>query len=115
MIAAVDNDPKMELPTINKTDSHRLESEIDAMEAELKPLKNFLLPGGAHAAAAMHLARAVCRRGERLMADLTAQHPDFDAAVIFRYLNRLSDWCFVAARCINHDQGMEEPIWQSDL
>lgn len=114
MIAAVGAESKMELPQIGAAETERLESEIDAMDATLKPLTNFLLPGGAPAAATMHLGRAVCRRAERLIADLTDQFADFESAEVFRYLNRLSDWCFIAARHINHSAAVDEPIWTSN-
>jgi len=113
MVASVGADSKMELPSIELADSQRLESEIDVMNAELTPLTNFLLPGGADAAATMHLARAVCRRAERLIADLVDQFPEFDSSGVFKYMNRLSDWCFIAARFINHVEDIAEPIWDN--
>jgi cob(I)alamin adenosyltransferase len=88
----------------------RLEAEIDAMNAELEPLRSFVLPGGTQAAAAMHLARTVCRRAERHMAEL-ASNPDepvSDAAL--RYINRLSDYLFVAGRYVN-TRGKADVLW----
>ena len=88
----------------------RLEREIDAMNAELKPLRSFVLPGGSAGAAALHVARTVCRRAERLLVELTAEpdEPVSEAAV--RYLNRLSDLLFVASRYVN-DRGDRDVLW----
>ncbi|WP_299361653.1 cob(I)yrinic acid a,c-diamide adenosyltransferase [uncultured Paracoccus sp.] len=81
----------------------RLESEIDAMNAALDPLRSFILPGGSPLAAHLHLARTVARRAERRATDLAAGGDVNPAAI--RYLNRLSDWLFVAARVANVDAG----------
>ena len=89
----------------------RLEAEIDAMNAELPPLQSFILPGGTPAAAALHLARTVARRAEREAVRLVeAGEPVSGPAM--RYLNRLSDHLFVAARYAN-DKGAAEVFWQS--
>ena len=85
-----------------------LESEIGRMEEELPKLKGFILPGGSAPAIALHLARAVCRRAERSAAALGAQAPAGTTA----YLNRLSDWLFVAARWANHGAGRKETLWK---
>ncbi len=87
----------------------RLESEIDAMNARLQPLKSFILPGGSAASAQLHLARCVVRRAERLMTALAEVEPVNDAAV--RYINRLSDHLFVLARHLN-DDGADDVLWQ---
>jgi cob(I)alamin adenosyltransferase len=88
----------------------RLEREIDAMNAELKPLRSFVLPGGSAGAAALHVARTVCRRAERGLVELAAEpdEPVSEAAV--RYLNRLSDLLFVASRYVN-DRGDRDVLW----
>ena len=86
----------------------RLESEIDAMNAELKPLTSFILPGGSAAAAHLHLARTIVRRAERLMTEL-AEHEAVNPAAI-KYANRLSDHLFVAARFAN-DKGAGDVLW----
>jgi cob(I)alamin adenosyltransferase len=86
----------------------RLEHEIDALNAELKPLDSFILPGGSPAAAWLHLARTVARRAERLMAALAEREAVGDAAL--RYANRLSDHLFVLARHLN-DKGAEDVLW----
>ena len=79
----------------------RLEHEIDALNADLLPLKSFVLPGGSPAAAAMHVARAVSRRAERLMVGLAAEPGEKVGAPALKYINRLSDFLFVAARHLN--------------
>lgn len=86
----------------------RLEREIDAMNADLKPLRSFVLPGGSALAAHLHLARTVSRRAERLAVELAAAEGVNPAAA--RYLNRLSDWFFVAARVAN-DGGRADVLW----
>lgn len=86
----------------------RLEREIDAMNAELRPLTSFILPGGAPAAAWLHLARTVCRRAERLICALAGKEAVNVAAI--RYVNRLSDHLFVLARHLN-DNGAGDVLW----
>ena len=86
----------------------RLEHEIDRMNERLKPLTSFILPGGAPAAAALHLARTVCRRAERLICELAQHEPVNDAAI--HYINRLSDHLFVLARHLNGD-GATDVLW----
>jgi len=88
----------------------RLEAEIDAMNADLAPLRSFVLPGGSPAAAALHLARTVCRRAERLMVELAAQPEEIVGAPALKYINRLSDFLFVASRTVN-DQGRRDVLW----
>jgi cob(I)alamin adenosyltransferase len=86
-----------------------LEHDIDAMESELAPLKTFILPGGSLAAAQLHVARTVCRRAERLV---VALNDDDDATKSsITYLNRLSDFLFVAARFANHKNGVADVPW----
>jgi len=86
----------------------RLEREIDAMNAELKPLNSFVLPGGTAAAAYLHLARTIVRRAERLIVEL-AQHETLNPSAI-KYANRLSDHLFVASRFAN-DKGAKDVLW----
>jgi cob(I)alamin adenosyltransferase len=86
----------------------RLEAEIDAMNASLEPLRSFILPGGSALAAQLHLCRTVSRRAERLAVEL-ASVEDINQHAI-KYLNRLSDWCFVAARIANND-GKDDVLW----
>jgi cob(I)alamin adenosyltransferase len=89
----------------------RLETEIDAMNGELPPLASFVLPAGTPAAAALHLARTVCRRAERETVRLVEAGEPVSGPAL-RYLNRLSDWLFVAARFAN-DRGAAEVFWKS--
>lgn len=86
----------------------RLEAEIDAMNARLAPLRSFVLPGGSPLAAHLHLCRTVCRRAERLAVELATVEAVNPQAVI--YLNRLSDWFFVAGRIAN-DEGRADVLW----
>jgi cob(I)alamin adenosyltransferase len=86
----------------------RLEAEIDALNAAMAPLTSFVLPGGAPAAAALHVARTVCRRAERSCVALAEREPVSPEAL--KYLNRLSDLLFVAARHAN-DQGRADVLW----
>jgi cob(I)alamin adenosyltransferase len=88
--------------------STRLETELDRLNADLSPLDSFVLPGGSAPAAYMHLARTVCRRAERAAVALAAQSPINPAALT--YLNRLSDFLFVAGRWCN-DQGASDVKW----
>ena len=86
----------------------RLEGEIDAMNADLQPLRSFVLPGGSALAAHLHVCRTVARRAERLVVELAASEAVNPLAV--RFLNRLSDWFFVAARVAN-DGGKGDVLW----
>lgn len=88
----------------------RLEREIDQLNAELEPLNSFVLPGGTAAAACLHLARTVSRRAERLMVALAAQPNEPVGAPALRYINRLSDFLFVASRYVN-DKGRADVLW----
>jgi len=89
----------------------RIEAEIDRMNDQLPPLTSFILPGGTPAAAALHLARTVCRRAERDAVRLIEAGEPISAPSL-RYLNRLSDFLFVAARWAN-DRGQAEVFWKS--
>jgi cob(I)alamin adenosyltransferase len=89
-----------------------LESAIDRYEAELEPLKQFVLPGGAPAAAHLHLARAVCRRAERRVVTLMRASREPVAGETVVYLNRLSDLLFVLARAVNRRSGRGDEPWQ---
>ena len=86
----------------------RLEHEIDAMNDRLTPLRSFVLPGGTPLAAHLHLCRTTCRRAERLVVELSAHELVNPEAI--RYLNRLSDWFFVAGRIGNND-GKDDVLW----
>jgi len=88
----------------------RLERDIDALNAELAPLRSFVLPGGTSAAAALHQARAICRRAERRIVALAAIPGETVGAPALCYINRLSDYLFVAARYAN-DLGRGDVLW----
>lgn len=88
----------------------RLEAEIDLLNARLAPLRSFVLPGGSPAAAALHLARAISRRAERRMVALAASGEEVSAPAL-QFINRLSDFLFVAARVANHD-GAGDVLWK---
>jgi cob(I)alamin adenosyltransferase len=90
----------------------RLEAEIDAMNDRLSPLRSFILPGGSALAAQLHLCRTVCRRAERLVVELATMEEINPEAV--KYLNRLSDWFFVAGRIAN-DDGRADVLWVPGL
>ncbi len=90
-------------------DGAALEPVIDRLDSALPPLRAFILPGGSPAAAALHLARTVCRRGERRVITLAADEDINESAVTF--LNRLSDWLFVAGRWVARAMGEPEFLW----
>jgi len=88
-----------------------LESELDRMNTELKPLSSFILPGGSAAASALHLARTVCRRAERQIVELAADESEPVSDAVIKYMNRLSDLLFVASRYAN-GKGSDDVLWQ---
>jgi cob(I)alamin adenosyltransferase len=99
---------RVEKMVVAGDDIRRLEAWIDALEAELPPLRRFILPGGSAAGAALHLARTVCRRAERRV---VALGPEGVERELLAYVNRLSDFLFVAARAVNHRAGVPELEW----
>ena len=106
----MEKDADAEYAPLRMTDAQvaRLESEIDAMNGDLAPLRSFILPGGTPLAAYLHLCRTVSRRAERLTVELATMEAVNPAAV--KYLNRLSDWFFVASRVAN-DGGKNDVLW----
>lgn len=106
----MEKDATAEYPPLRVTDAQvvRLENEIDRMNAGLEPLRSFILPGGSALSAHLHMGRTVARRAERLAVALSAEESVNPAAV--KYLNRLSDWFFVAARVAN-DNGKADVLW----
>ncbi len=99
---------------IIQTQVDRLECEIDALNAKLSPLRSFVLPGGSPTAAALHVARTVTRRAERLIVELSRQPEEKVGNHAIRYINRLSDLLFVASRHANRD-GADDVLWTPGL
>ena len=106
----MEKDAEKPYPPLRVADAQvtRLEAEIDDMNTDLEPLRSFILPGGTAVAAHMHLCRTVTRRAERLTVELATMETVNPAAV--KYLNRLSDWFFVAGRVVN-DNGRADVLW----
>ena len=95
---------------VSDSQVERLEREIDTLNRELQPLRSFVLPGGTPAASFLHLARTISRRAERLMVALAARPNEPVGGSALRYINRLSDFLFVAARYAN-DKGISDVLW----
>ncbi|MEP4432535.1 MAG: cob(I)yrinic acid a,c-diamide adenosyltransferase, partial [Hyphomicrobiales bacterium] len=106
----MEQDASADYPPLRMSDEqvNRLENEIDAMNDVLQPLRSFILPGGSPLAAHLHVCRTVARRAERLATELAVLETINDAAI--KYLNRLSDWFFVAARVAN-ENGRNDVLW----
>ena len=106
----MDKDADAEYPPLRMIAAQvkRLESEIDQMNKSLEPLRSFILPGGSALSAHLHVCRTVSRRAERLCVELATVEPINPEAV--KYLNRLSDWFFVAARMANNG-GLDDVLW----
>ena len=97
--------------TVTENQVAWLEAEIDRLNAELAPLRSFVLPGGSPAAAYLHLARTICRRAERLTAELNDKAGESVTPEVLKYLNRLSDYLFVASRYAN-GKGADDVLWK---
>jgi len=112
-LATPEQNEKPEWEPLRVVDSQveRLEREIDTMNARLSPLNSFVLPAGSPASAALHVARTVCRRAERTLVQLMATEGEIVGEPALRYLNRLSDLLFVAARRAN-DDGAADVLWK---
>ncbi|MFK0334562.1 cob(I)yrinic acid a,c-diamide adenosyltransferase [Rhizobium sp. NPDC090275] len=102
--------PEYEPLRIVESQVTRIENDIDKLNADLQPLKSFVLPGGHSAAAHLHLARTITRRAERLMVTLSRSEGEIVSAAALKYVNRLSDFLFVAARHAN-DRGHADVLW----
>ncbi|MCR9139590.1 MAG: cob(I)yrinic acid a,c-diamide adenosyltransferase [Alphaproteobacteria bacterium] len=111
-LATPDTGEKLEYEPLRVTDQQveRVEREIDALNADLEALRSFILPGGSPASAALHLARTVARRAERLMVELNEKTGEPVNPAALRYINRVSDLLFVAARCANAN-GRDDVLW----
>ena len=110
ILATEPGNTKVKIPVIAEDDVQFLENEIDAMEADLPPLRSFILPGGHTAVSFCHVARTVCRRAERLVAALHAQ--ESVEMLVLKFLNRLSDYLFVLSRKMTFELGAEERPWK---
>lgn len=108
-LATPDAEKNPKVPTVDAAWIERLEEEIDAIDGEVPPLRQFVLPGGSQGASWLHLARTVCRRAERSIVQLSRREPVGGLALA--YVNRLSDWLFMAARAANHRAGVAEIAW----
>ncbi len=106
----LDSKAAAHIQRIEPTYTVQLEQWIDQLEQELPPLRSFILPGGSREAALLHLARTVCRRAERAIVALT-EREEINTAVL-PFINRLSDFFFVAARWVNYRQGVPDEPWQ---
>lgn len=99
---------------ITESDITYLENEIDRMNADLPPLKYFVLPGGSKAGAAAHVCRTVTRRAERRILDLTQANNEIDNLILI-YINRLSDYFFILSRYLTVNEGCKEFFWKTDI
>jgi cob(I)alamin adenosyltransferase len=102
--------PGRERLRVAETQVSRLERDIDQLNKDLKPLTSFVLPGGSPAAAHLHLARTICRRAERIIVELSGRPGEKVSSEVIKYVNRLSDFLFVAARYLN-DRGDSDVLW----
>jgi cob(I)alamin adenosyltransferase len=102
--------PGGERLTVTEAQVARLEAEIDRLNGELAPLRSFVLPGGCAAAAHLHVARTICRRAERMMVELADRADETISATAIKYINRLSDFLFVASRFANA-KGAGDVLW----
>ncbi|MES2894341.1 MAG: cob(I)yrinic acid a,c-diamide adenosyltransferase [Bacteroidota bacterium] len=106
-----EKEPLMKIPDLKEEDIVLLETEIDAMNEKLAPMKFFILPGGHPAISTAHVARCVCRRAERLCVNMQ-EHDLFVDPLVIKYLNRLSDYLFVVSRYIAHLLNVPELAWK---
>jgi cob(I)alamin adenosyltransferase len=106
-----DREPLMKIPDLGEHDVNLLENEMDQMNESLPRMKNFILPGGHPSVSALHIARCVCRRAERLCVHMQQENV-FVAPLVIKYLNRLSDYLFVLSRYTGHLLGVEEIPWK---
>lgn len=113
MLATEPGNTKVKIPHLSEEDIIALEKQIDAMDAQLEPMRFFVLPGGHQSVSFGHVARTVCRRAERLTIALH-QHEPIDLTVI-RYLNRLSDYLFMLCRKMTAELNIEETAWKPKM
>ncbi len=113
LLAAEPDAKAVNLPLLKEEDVLFMEKEIDKMNSQLPELTNFILPGGHTTVSYCHLARTVCRRAERLVIKLDAEHSVEPSVII--YLNRLSDYLFILSRYLLKNLGIEETLWNAHL
>jgi cob(I)alamin adenosyltransferase len=113
ILATEPGNTKVKIPALIESDIQFLEKEIDKMDAELPPMKFFVLPGGHSSVSFGHVARTVCRRAERLIIELNNQEK-IDPMVI-KYMNRLSDYLFMLCRKMSNELGAEEIPWKARM
>ena len=106
-----EKEPLMKIPDLKETDIELLETEIDAMNEDLPPMKSFILPGGHPTVSTIHVARCVCRRAERICVHMQ-QEGQFVDPLVIKYINRLSDYLFILARCAAHQLSVPEIPWK---
>ncbi len=111
-LACEDEKISLKLPALSSEAVLQMENKIDAMETEMPELHQFILPGGTAIASHLHFARTLCRRAERRTAELHHQDPRFQEGLIF--LNRLSDYLFVAARWVNFKNNQPDVPWKKN-
>lgn len=109
LLACADPEIFQKLPAVTDLQIEAIEQKIDALSADLPELRNFILPGGSELSAHLHMARTFCRRAERRAAEILVQDERYAASL--RYLNRLSDFFFVAARWTNQQAGLKDVLW----
>mgnify|MGYP001599737795 CR=1 FL=1 len=106
------NADKYKLPQLTTDSIAIMEAKIDDMDKVLKPLKNFILPGGHTASAQLHIARTICRRIERSLVRFSEENTDEIPVNSIQFINRLSDFLFVKARFVNHKMDKSEILWK---
>jgi cob(I)alamin adenosyltransferase len=111
-LATPDTGQKLDYEPLRVTAAQvaRVEADIDALNAHMSPLQSFVLPGGSPAAAALHLARTVARRAERIMVEVSTRPGEKVSRTAIEYINRVSDFLFVASRAVN-DNGSNDVLW----
>jgi cob(I)alamin adenosyltransferase len=112
LLASEPESQKKKVPDLYETDIEFLEKKIDEMDAELPPMRYFILPGGHTSISVGHIARTVCRRAERLVFKLSQEEEIVEGELITRYLNRLSDYLFILCRKMHQELGVEEIAWK---
>lgn len=113
LATAAEKDSEIPCTCLDVADINKVENWIDALDAQTPKIRAFVLPGGSELAAHYHVARTVCRRAERRILTLAAV--EYVNPKVLRWFNRLSDYLFIAARYINHVNGVEELVWQPNV